>query len=89
MRPYFGGFRTVEAQEARRWFRRGHRGDHHAGDRRSVRIGDRNNVHQSHGALACAFLIGLVPSRSRTSNAKHMLGENVCECGSDVAQENG
>ena len=41
------------------------------------------------GALACAFLIGLVPSRSRTSDAKHMLGENVCECGSDVAQENG
>jgi hypothetical protein len=28
MRSYFGGFRTVEAQEARRWFRRGHRGDH-------------------------------------------------------------
>jgi hypothetical protein len=37
------------------------------------------------GALACAFLIGLVPSRSRTADAKHMLGENVC----DVAQENG
>jgi|GraSoiStandDraft_12_1057312.scaffolds.fasta_scaffold385247_2 hypothetical protein len=56
MRPYFGGFRTVEAQEARRWFRRGHRGDHHAGDRRSVRIGDRNNVHQSHGGARLRFL---------------------------------
>ena len=87
MRPYFGGFRTVEAQEARRWFRRGHRGDHHAGDRRSVRI--ETMFTKVMGALACAFLIGLVPSRSRTSDAKQMLGENVCECGSDVAQENG
>src|SRR5262245_21944018 len=36
--------------------RRGHRGDHHAADRRSVRIGDRNNVHQSHGGARLRFL---------------------------------